>query len=185
MPKNELSIKHPVQPLNHLQTLNPRIMIPRQPTVRMTQRIILRDVELIARPDERPILFQIDLHDNQPGAMSRTEMQRDTLEQIQMVIVKGRPIQFFEVHVIRLVDAEVGLCGDGPARVLELCFVYVDGDVGAHEMFESAGVVQVQVADHDGFDVFDVVSRRFDRGGQFLFLRVYGACEDVGCRGPV
>ena len=39
--------------------------------------------------------------------------------------------------------------------------------------------------DYHGFDVFDVVARRFNGRGEFLLIAVAGAREDVGKRcGP-
>jgi len=37
---------------------------------------------LIRRPDERPVLLQINLHRTQPWRMPRSEVQRDALAEL-------------------------------------------------------------------------------------------------------
>ena len=180
MPKHQLRIKQPLQPLDHLQTLDPRVVIPGQPAVRVTQLVVLRNVELIRRPDPRAALLQIHLHDDQPRGMARTVVKSNPLIEIEVVFSEGIPLQLVQRHVSRQIDAEVRARADGPARVLEFLFVHVDGHVGVHEVFEAAGVVEVQVADYHGFDVFNVVACGFYRGGQLLRLAVRGAREEVG-----
>lgn len=54
------------------------------------------------------------------------------------------------------------------------------GDVGAEEMLEASGVVEVEVAHYDGFDVFDVVAGGFDCVGELHLLGVHGAWEEIG-----
>ena len=54
------------------------------------------------------------------------------------------------------------------------------GDVGAEEVLEASGVVEVEVAHDDGFDVFDVVAGGFDCVGELHLLGVHGAWEEIG-----
>lgn len=54
------------------------------------------------------------------------------------------------------------------------------GDVCAEEMLQSAGVVEVEVAHYDRFDVFDVVAGRFDGVGELHLLGVDCAWEEIG-----
>lgn len=56
----------------------------------------------------------------------------------------------------------------------------VDGYVRADKVFEPAGVVEVQMADYDGFDVFDGVAGCCDSGRKFLFFTVSGPGKDIG-----
>jgi hypothetical protein len=54
------------------------------------------------------------------------------------------------------------------------------GDVSADEVLESSGVVEVEVAHYDGFDVLDVVAGRFDGIGKLHLLGIHGAWEKIG-----
>lgn len=54
------------------------------------------------------------------------------------------------------------------------------GDVGAEEVLEASGVVEVEMAHDDGFDVFDVVAGGFDGVWELLVLGVDGAWEEIG-----
>ena len=54
------------------------------------------------------------------------------------------------------------------------------GDVGAEEVLEASGVVEVEVAHDDGFDVFDVVACGFDGVWELHFLGVDGTWEEIG-----
>jgi hypothetical protein len=107
-------------------------------------------------------------------------VQGDALEQFQMVLGKGVPLQSFQVHVVAQVHTEVCTGGNGPTSVLEFFLVDVDGDARADEMLQAAGVVEVQMAENDGFDVFDVVAGRFDCCWQPLGVLVFSAREYVG-----
>ena len=143
MPKHQLRVKQPLQPLNHLQTPYPRIMVSCQPPMRMTQLIVLRDMELVCRPDPGPALLKVDLHHAQPRGVPWRMMQRDTLVQVKVLLGEGVPFEFVERHIAREVNSQIGACPDGPARVLEFLFVHVDGDVGAHEGLQAPGVVEM------------------------------------------
>jgi hypothetical protein len=57
---------------------------------------------------------------------------------------------------------------------------YLTGDVGAEEMLESSGVVEVEVAHYDGFDVLDIIAGRFDGVWELHLLGVDGAWEEIG-----
>lgn len=46
----------------------------------------------------------------------------------------------------------------------------VDWGGGVAEVFEAAGVVEVEVADDYGFDVFDIVACCCDCRGEFVFF---------------
>lgn len=180
MSKNQSRPEQPLQPLNHLQTLDPGIVVPGQPSMRMTEFVILRDVELIRGPDESPVVFKIDLHNYQAWRMARGMVQCNALEEIEMVFGKGIPFQTFEVHVVTQIDAQVSLGGDGPAGVLEFFFVDIDRHVCVDEVLEPAGVVQMQVANDHGFDVFDVVACGADGCWEFVGFVVDCSREDVG-----
>jgi hypothetical protein len=58
------------------------------------------------------------------------------------------------------VGADVFLGGHGVVVLLDFQLVGVDGDIGAGELLQSAGVVQVQVTHDHGADVADAVAGR-------------------------
>jgi hypothetical protein len=64
--------------------------------------------------------------------------------------------------------------------MLELFFVDVDGNIGVEEVFEAAGVVEVEMSGDDSFDVFDVVSCGFDCGRESVFVIIDASREEVG-----
>ena len=107
MPKHHFRIEQPLKSLYHIQTLNPRIVIPRQPPMRMAQLIILLDMKLICREDEGSILLQIHLQDAQSGRMARRMMNGYPLEEIEMVVGESLPIQLLEIQVVSEVDPQV------------------------------------------------------------------------------
>lgn len=147
--------------------------------MRMAQLIIFRNVELVGRPDPRARLLEVHLHDDQPRRVSRRVVQGDALKEIEVVVVKGVPLQVCQVHVAREIDAEIRACRDSPAGVLEFHFVHVDGDIGAGKVLKPARMVEVQMPDDDRLDVFDVVARGLDGVGQLLALTVLRSREDV------
>lgn len=63
MSKYQVCIKQPLQPLRHPKTPSPSRVSPSKPPLQLTSRMILRNVELIGGPDERPVFLKVDLHD--------------------------------------------------------------------------------------------------------------------------
>lgn len=59
--------------------------------------MVLLDMKLISGKDEGAVFIQIQLHHNQAGRMPWGMMQRNTLEQLQLVFFEG-----FPVHLIQL-----------------------------------------------------------------------------------
>lgn len=81
---------------------------------------------LVCRADDRPVFFEVDLHDTKARGVSRCVMQSDPLEKIQVILVERFPVQIGEVEVVSKVDAAVCSRSDRPASVFELEFVDVD-----------------------------------------------------------
>lgn len=76
---------------------------------------------------------------------------------------------------MREIDSEICLGGYSPAGVLELFFVDINRDPGVYEVLESACVVEMEMAYDDRFDILDVVSCGFYRGGKLVLFGVFGA----------
>ena len=55
----------------------------------------------------------------------------------------------------------------------------VNGNVCAHEMFQAAGVVKMQMAKNNGLDVFDVIACRLDSGLQALRVFVFDTRKHI------
>lgn len=178
MPQHHLRIRPLRQRPNHLMAPTPRIMIPRQPPLLQPHLPILPNMILIGRKNPRPTLIHIDLQNRQPRRMSRTMSDRQPLRNLQAIAMPRLPIDV-ELEIVGHVDAEVGFGGDAVEGGFDLGFVYVDGDVGVAELIEAAGVVDVEVADDDGFDVFDVVAGGGDGGLEFVLGFVVYAREEV------
>ena len=66
--------------------------------------------------------------------------------------------------------------------MLELFFVDVYRDIGTEELFEAAGMVEVEVSEHHGFNVFDVVSCCFDCSRKLVCVVVDDSREEI-CHG--
>ena len=128
--------------------------------------MVLRDMVLISRPDERPIFIQINLHHTQHRRVAGRSVERDPFTLVEVIIGECLLVQLTEIHVLWQIHVEICFGADSPACVLELFLMDVNWDVCAEEMFETAGVVEVQMSKHDSFDVFDVVSCRFNGSGQ-------------------
>jgi len=106
-------------------------------------------------------------------------VQRNALEQIQMLFSESNPFQLFEKHVMAQVHAKISAGGDSPAGVFEFLFMNIDWHVGVNEMFEAPGMVKVQVPNDHRFDIFDVISRGFDCSWKLLVFGILDAREDV------
>lgn len=143
MAEDQRRPKQPLQTLDHLQTLDPCIMIPRQPSMGVTQLIVLRNVELVRRPDPGSALLEVHLHDAQPGRVAWRVVQCDPLVQVQMVFREGVPLEALQVHVPWQIDTEIRAGSYSPACMLEFLFVHVYGDTGVEEVLEPTGVVEV------------------------------------------
>ena len=155
-------------------------MIPRQPSMWRPLLVVLLHMELIARPDKRPALLQVHLHDAQPRRMARGMVHYNPMVQVEVRLVKRLPVQLLQQHIMAQIDAEVGLCGDSPACMLEFLLVHIDRHVCVDEVLQAPRVVEVQVAHDYRLDVFDVVAGFGDRGGESIVLFVGYSREDVG-----
>lgn len=179
MPVDQFRLEQPFQLLDHLVRPNPRVVVSRQPTMRMRQVVVLRNVVLISSPDIRPVFLQIHLHDAKAWGVAGRVVDGDTLAEVEVVVGEGVPFQFREVHVGGEVDAEVGASAYGPAGMLEFFFMDVDGGVGTHEVFEASSVVEMEMANDDGFDILDVVTRGLDGRWELHFFRVLDTGKDI------
>lgn len=63
--------------------------------------------------------------------------------------------------------------------MLQLQFVDVHGNIGIPEMLEAAGVVEVEMAHDDGFDILDVVACLLYLDFKLLVRGVVDLAEDV------
>jgi len=81
------------------------------------------------------------------------------------------------------VDTEIRTSCHCPAGMFEFLFVHVDGHVGVNEMLQTAGMVQVEMTNDHGFNIFDVVSGAFYRSWQLFLLGILDTGENVGCWG--
>lgn len=101
--------------------------------------------------------------------------------------VQETAMECYPLHVERKMLRHVyviAFCGNRIKRILQLQLVDVDRYAGIPEVFQPAGVIEVQVAHDDQFDVFDVVPRAGDLGGQGHVLCVSDASEDIIDVGP-
>jgi hypothetical protein len=177
--KYQLGVEQALQLTDHVQTLDPGVVVTRQPAMGMAELVVLGNVELIRRPDEGTVLLQVDLHDDQAGGVSRRVVQGDALGEVVVVVSERGPLQLLQVHVVCQIHSQVGARADGPASVLELLLVHVDGYIGADEVLQATSVVQMQMSDDDSFDIFDVISGRLDCFGKLLVLTILDTREDV------
>lgn len=111
--------------------------------------------------------------------MSRRVVQCDTLENIQVRIMEGLPIQLIQRHIVRQIDAQVGLGSNSPASMLELFFVDVNGNVSSDKVLKAASVVEMQMTEEYSLDVLDIVTGGLNGGRELVFFVVDGAREDV------
>lgn len=92
MPINQRSLKQSLQLQDLLVTPHPRIVIARQPTLRMTRIMILPDMILVHREDERAIFGEADLHDAETWRVARGVVERDALAEVVMGVGEGLPV---------------------------------------------------------------------------------------------
>ena len=74
---------------------------------------------------------------------------------------------------------QVSLGQDAEICVLQLELVDPDRDVRPLKIRESTGVVKVEVAHDDSFDILDVVARLFDRCIKLLIFCIIDPGKDV------
>ncbi|GAO50598.1 hypothetical protein G7K_4722-t1 [Saitoella complicata NRRL Y-17804] len=189
MPKHHSRVVHPLQPPTHLQTAKPCIVIPRQPTMRMSILIVLLDMELITRQQKRSRVRQVELHDTETGGVAWRVVDGDTGEEVDSTVraggLEGLPVEV-EVEVVVEVNAVIGFRRDGPESVFQLIVMDPDLDVRALEVLQSTSVIEVEVSDDDVLDILDIIPGSLDRGRQLVFLAVDDQGEDVGDgRGPL
>ena len=106
-------------------------------------------------------------------------MDRNSLEELEVVVRERLPLELSEVHVVSEIDSQVHASGNGPAGMLEFLFVDVDWDIGTHKVFEATGMIKMQVTEDNGLDVFDVVTGRLDGGRQLVFILIDNAWKDI------
>lgn len=89
-------------------------------------------------------------------------VEDDTLEEIQLRLSESAPFELLEKHVVAEIDAQVCARCNRPASMLELLFVEIDRHIGVYEVLEASSMVEVEMADDDGLDVFDVIPSSLD-----------------------
>src|SRR5215472_352706 len=110
--------------------------------------------------------------------MSRKPMEVEAFEQLDVIPVEGLPVEG-EIEVVRQVGADVFARGHGIERVPQLVRMDVDGNVSATKELETAPVVEVEVREHDCFDVAEAVAGRADYGVQSVLVSVVRYCEEL------
>lgn len=80
---------------------------------------------------------------------------------------------------MREVDATIGTGGAGEEGRFEFPLMNPDRDVSFTEVLQSSGMVQVEMADDDLFDVLDVVARLGNGCFQLVFRLVPRPSEDI------
>lgn len=182
MAKDQLGIEQTLQTLDHCQAVKPGAVVTRQTAVRVCQFVVLRDVELVGGPDKGAVLGQVDLHYDQAGRMAGRVVQRDALVNVKVGIVERLPLEAVEDHVMAEVDTQISASRHGPAGMLKLLLVDVDWHICVQEVLQTAGVVQVKMADNDGLDILDVVARLLDGLGKLVLHVVLCTREYIGER---
>lgn len=92
MPKDHLSISPLLDPLDHLVTPPPVVMVSGQPALRLISKEILLDVILIGRSNPRPGFFEIELHNRQTWCVTGRMMQGYPLGEFEALTAEGRPV---------------------------------------------------------------------------------------------
>src|SRR5215813_2945175 len=110
--------------------------------------------------------------------MSRKPMKVEAFEQLDVIPVEGLPVEG-EIEVVRQVGADVFARGHGIERVPQLVRMDVDGNVSATKELETAPVVEVEVREHDCFDVAEAVAGRADHGVQPVLVSIVRDCEEL------
>ena len=134
-------LEHFVQLFDHVVAPDPCGMVASQPTMRMTQLIVLGDVILIRGKDEGTVILEIDLHDTKTRGVARRVMQSYALVEIEVRLGERLPIEFFEVKVMSQIDTKIGLGGDGPTSMLEFLLVHINGHVRSEKVFETTCMI--------------------------------------------
>lgn len=126
MPKHQPRPKQLHKVPHHLMTAHPRIVIPRQPALRLRVLVVLAHVVLVRREEEGPVASEVDLQQAQARRVPRAVVQREALAEVEGRGAEGLPVEGCEGEVGGEVDAGVGVGRDGPGGVLEFFFVDVD-----------------------------------------------------------
>jgi len=149
---------------------------------------ILANMVVIASKDESTAILEVDLHPNQAFGVSRKVMKLDPLAEIDTPLVKDFPVEI-EVEIVLEIYGIVQAGSDAEEGASEFLLVAPDWDLAAFEVAETSGMICVEMAKDDGFDVVDIVASRLDSVNQIVLFLVDHAVEDVvdraGHLGPV
>jgi hypothetical protein len=126
MPEHQPSPEQPHKLLHHLVAMKPRALIPHQPALRRRILVVLADVVLIRREDERAVTRQVDLHQAETRRVAGAVVERDSLADLVGRHGESLPVEGSQGEVGGEVDAAVGFGCDGPGGVFEFFFVDVD-----------------------------------------------------------
>jgi hypothetical protein len=80
---------------------------------------------------------------------------------------------------VRTERTEIGLGQDTEIGMLQLKLMDPDGDIGALEVCKSAGMIKMEMAHDDSFDILDIVSSLGDLDVKLLVLGVVDSGKDV------
>ena len=74
-------------------TMQPRTLIPHQPTLRRRILVILANVVLVCREQERAIARQVDLHEAEARRVAGAVAQGDALAELEGRGGEGLPVE--------------------------------------------------------------------------------------------
>lgn len=114
--------------------MNPRVVVARQPSMRVAQLIVLCNVELVGGPNESAVLLEVHLHDTESRSVSGGVVEGDALVEIEVRLGKRVPFQLVQAHIVGKIDTQVSSSSYSPAGMLELFLVHIDRDIGSNEM---------------------------------------------------
>lgn len=100
MTENQRRVIQSLKSADHVKTAIPRIVIPSQSSVGMTQLIIFCDMKLVRGPNKWSIIGKIDLHNAESRCVTRWMVEGYALEKVKLWLVEGIPLQLFQEHIM-------------------------------------------------------------------------------------
>lgn len=103
MAKQNLRPRPLMQQFYHLVTPDPIVVVPSQPTLRMTVLVVLADVVHVRGEDPGAAVVQVDDQDAQPGGVAGSVSDVEARRDLEEVAVEGLPIEV-EAEIVGKVD---------------------------------------------------------------------------------
>jgi hypothetical protein len=137
-------------------------------------------MKLIGSPNESTVIVEVDLHHTESRRVTWGMKKSDALEKFQFGLSESFPFQFFQMHIMSLVDTMISLGRNSPTGMFELFLVNIDWHIGVNKMLKSTRMIEMKVTYNHCFHIFYIITGGLNCVGKPLRFRVLGSWENIG-----